>query len=257
MKPRTLGVSMAARSHGLSGARRRPIPSPWRAASGGFTATLVLDEAGITRASAGMSRQARAHRAGARGEWGLAHRRHRPAPGPPCCRCLPDRARRSQTACRPRSAAAAPGPPRPCAAQIAAIVDRTRGSRRRRRWSVAAGRRPRQHGGDRDRLRPRRRQRHDALGGDPLGRAQAGQRHGRCTRLLGSVWPLWAPAFALLVLSLPVPNRRASRLRLGCLRLLGDLLLAGGDHAGRRARLPATRRTAHCRWRSTSASASA
>ena len=52
MNPLTLGVSMAARSHGLS-VRSTP---PWApaAASAGFTTTLVLAEVGITRASAGM-----------------------------------------------------------------------------------------------------------------------------------------------------------------------------------------------------------
>ena len=55
MKPRTLGVSMAARSQGLSVRSAPPNPKPMaRAAGGGFTATLEFDEAGITRASAGI-----------------------------------------------------------------------------------------------------------------------------------------------------------------------------------------------------------
>ena len=52
MKPLTLGVSMAARSHGLSDALA--AARGHAAASGGFTTTLVLAEAGITRASAGI-----------------------------------------------------------------------------------------------------------------------------------------------------------------------------------------------------------
>ena len=51
MKWLTLGVSMAARSHGLS---ERWPPLSMAGASGGLTTTLVLEAAGITVASAGM-----------------------------------------------------------------------------------------------------------------------------------------------------------------------------------------------------------
>src|SRR5665811_1695903 len=55
MKLRTLGVSMAARSHGLSERSPPPklMPMARAGASGGFTTTVELDEVGITLASAG------------------------------------------------------------------------------------------------------------------------------------------------------------------------------------------------------------
>src|ERR1035441_7149371 len=52
MKLRTLGVSMAARSHGLS--ERSPPPKPMAGASGGFTTTVELGKVGVTLASAGI-----------------------------------------------------------------------------------------------------------------------------------------------------------------------------------------------------------
>ena len=238
-QPRTVG-SAAAR------------PATCAGASGGLTTTVVLDDAGISAAVAGSRGMARAHRAGARRRSGvfgfrgigertlggaaggdrigagrLKRRRRRPAAAD-SRRPRPRRA--NSRGCRTGCSAGSDAVTKVCSARASASAAA----------ATATG------------CRPRRRQRHDALGRRPAW-AGSGWRPP-----MGARARLGARRAPAARSSRPHPWPSRTAWRAGCAwAVSADALVAGGDHAGLARGFKRGRRTALPPRRSTSASASA